>query len=253
MTPLRPCPFIVRLTLASLSLLAPLSGIAQQDFGQPPPASNPNQQPYNTAPPPSSYDAPPAQQPPPPPQPAFNPPATGGYGQPAHGPGSYGTGQPQAGAELQDFGVPAQAQLHDGAMHGPTPTSIPGGRLITTVELAAMLQQNQGQANGTLLFHVLGSPPMIPGAIQAAPASAPGNFSDQTQQEFGQFLQQATQGNRARPMVFYCQSTQCWMSYNAALRAINMGYSSVLWYRGGIEAWQQSGQALNAPASGYGQ
>ena len=28
---------------------------------------------------------------------------------------------------------------------------------------------------------------------------------------------------------------------NAALRAINLGYKQVLWYRGGIEAWQKAG------------
>nr|WP_146910579.1 rhodanese-like domain-containing protein [Arenimonas daejeonensis] len=60
-------------------------------------------------------------------------------------------------------------------------------------------------------------------------------------------MQQATQGRKDRPMVFYCQSTQCWMSYNAALRAINLGYTKVLWYRGGIEAWQQAGLPMGGP------
>jgi rhodanese-related sulfurtransferase len=31
------------------------------------------------------------------------------------------------------------------------------------------------------------------------------------------------------------------MSYNAALRAVNLGYTQVFWYRGGIEAWQLAG------------
>ena len=52
------------------------------------------------------------------------------------------------------------------------------------------------------------------------------------------------------PVVVYCQSTHCWMSYNAALRAINMGYSNVLWYRGGIEAWQAAGLPV-ASQNGY--
>ena len=53
-------------------------------------------------------------------------------------------------------------------------------------------------------------------------------------------LQQVTGGDKAKPMLFYCQNTQCWMSYNAALRAIAMGHTRVFWYRGGIEAWQQA-------------
>jgi hypothetical protein len=53
------------------------------------------------------------------------------------------------------------------------------------------------------------------------------------------------------------------MSYNAALRAINLGYKNVLWYRGGIEAWQRAGLPLTntrqgggpqgGPPPGYGQ
>ncbi len=50
-----------------------------------------------------------------------------------------------------------------------------------------------------------------------------------------------TGGNKNVPLVFYCQNTYCWMSYNAALRAIKMGFTQVLWYRGGIEAWQKAG------------
>jgi PQQ-dependent catabolism-associated CXXCW motif protein len=78
-----------------------------------------------------------------------------------------------------------------------------------------------------------------------------GSFNDATQREFGQFLQQITQGRKDTPLVFYCQSVQCWMSYNASLRAIRMGYSQVLWYRGGIEAWKQAGQSVQ-PAQAAG-
>jgi len=61
------------------------------------------------------------------------------------------------------------------------------------------------------------------------------------QQQFAQFLQQATGGNKQHPIVLYCLSPECWMSYNASLRAINLGYTNVLWYRGGIEAWKKAG------------
>lgn len=248
MTTARRCIRAIPSLALALASLVPIPGFAQQDFGQSQPS-----QPYVARPQPNDNAPPPNQTYPTTPQgqPFGNvpPPVTG---QP-YGSGGYGSGGQGSSGELQDFGVPPQAQLHAGAMHGPTPTSIPGGQVITTPQLTALMQQAQGQPNGALLFHVLGSPPMIPGAIQAAPASAPGTFSDQTQQEFGQFLQQTTQGNRARPLVFYCQSTHCWMSYNAALRAINMGFTQVLWYRGGIEAWQQSGQSLPGNQGGYGQ
>jgi len=141
--------------------------------------------------------------------------------------------------EDQDFGIPPTNQLHAGPMHGPTPTKIPGGLVISTEALIMTLKKNSGQI---LLFDVLGGSIGLPGAQNALPAAQPGSFNDQTQQEFGQYLAQMTPRNKAMPMVFYCQSPQCWMSYNAALRAINMGYTQVLWYRGGIEAWQMARQ-----------
>lgn len=148
-----------------------------------------------------------------------------------------------ANAELQDFGVPPTNQLHVGQMHGPTPTSIPGGRVTTTAELSAALQNNQPM----LLFHVLGGQEYLPNAQYAAPASAPGSFNDQTQQQFSQYLNQVTQGRKNAPLVFYCASVQCWMSYNAALRAINSGFSNVMWYRGGLEAWKAAGLPTQPP------
>ncbi|MBN8481850.1 MAG: hypothetical protein J0L88_09710 [Xanthomonadales bacterium] len=142
-------------------------------------------------------------------------------------------------AELQDYGVPPQQQLQAN-FHGPTPTRIPGGEVITTDRVIGLVQQNLQGRNAALIFHVLGPGPRLPGAENAGPAAQAGSFNDATQQEFGRYLQQVTGGDKARPMVFYCQSTQCWMSYNAALRAIAMGYARVYWYRGGIEAWQQA-------------
>ncbi|WP_425408705.1 rhodanese-like domain-containing protein [Hyphococcus sp.] len=151
---------------------------------------------------------------------------------------------PQSAAELQDFGVPATSQLHAGAMHGPTPSSIPGGQIITTKGLVELIQ---GRQTPFLLLDILGGPEILPGAVFAVPAHQAGNFNDQTQREFGGFLQQMTGGDKETPLVLYCQSTQCWMSYNAALRAINMGYTNVLWYRGGIEAWKAAGQQTTYP------
>lgn len=153
-------------------------------------------------------------------------------------------------AELQDYGVPPQQQLQAN-FHGPTPTRIPGGEVITTDRVIGLVQQNLQGRNAALIFHVLGPGPRLPGAENAGPAAQAGSFNDATQQEFGRYLQQVTAGDKAKPMLFYCQSTQCWMSYNAALRAIAMGYSRVYWYRGGIEAWQQAeALAMSMPAQG---
>lgn len=153
---------------------------------------------------------------------------------------------PAAAAERQDFCIAATDRLHTGALHGPTPNSIPGAQLVTTQGLVQLLKIAAGRV---LVFDVLGSNERLPGALNAVPAQQPGSFDDAVQREFGQHLQQVTQGQKDRPLVFYCQSTQCWMSYNAALRASRLGYSQVLWYRGGIEAWKAAGQRVQGPGA----
>jgi rhodanese-related sulfurtransferase len=155
-----------------------------------------------------------------------------------------------SGNEGQDMGVAPTRQLKAAPLHGPTPTAIPGGRAITTPDLVRLMKDPTA---GALVFDVLGGPQTLPNAFYAAPAAQPGDFNDQVQRDFGNFLKQTTQGKLDRPMVFYCQNSQCWMSYNAALRAIAAGYRNVLWYRGGIEAWQQAGLPLAARGQGPAQ
>jgi PQQ-dependent catabolism-associated CXXCW motif protein len=47
-------------------------------------------------------------------------------------------------------------------------------------------------------------------------------------------------GDPARPLVFFCQK-DCWMSWNAAKRALEWGYKSVIWFSEGTDAWQEAG------------
>lgn len=140
--------------------------------------------------------------------------------------------------ERQDFGVPPTKQLHAGAMHGPTPASLPGGQIITTKGLLALVQARQAPF---VLFDVLGQPDMLPNAVPAAWLAQAGSFDDAVQQQASQLFGQHTQGRKDTALVFYCLSRECWMSYNAALRAVHAGYKNVLWYRGGIEAWNFAG------------
>ena len=49
-------------------------------------------------------------------------------------------------------------------------------------------------------------------------------------------LARATAGDRARLLVFYCLK-DCWMSWNAAKRALAMGYTNVAWYPDGTDGW----------------
>jgi PQQ-dependent catabolism-associated CXXCW motif protein len=149
--------------------------------------------------------------------------------------------------ERRDYGVPATSSLHS-QMEGPTPASIPGGRLITTKEVLALIQSN---STPYLLLDALGGNATLRGAQLFSRGAAPGMLGDYIEKQMGQWLYQATGGNRNMALVIFCQSSHCWMSYNAALRAIDLGYRNVLWYRGGLEAWTQSGLPTITPGSHY--
>jgi PQQ-dependent catabolism-associated CXXCW motif protein len=212
-----------------------------------------SQNPYST-PPQGQYGAPPQNgfgAPPPgqfggsPPQGQFGgaPPQGQFGGQPPQN--QFGD-RPNLADELTDFHIQPQATLQTN-VGSETPLSIPGGHVITTNEM----RQTQGAQ--ILLVDVWnsGQPhPTLPGALWLPGAGNAGSFNDDTQQKLWQALSQATNSKQDYPMVFFCIGSRCWESYNAALRAVNMGFKMVLWYRGGLAAWQAAGLPLAQPGQG---
>ena len=57
---------------------------------------------------------------------------------------------------------------------------------------------------------------------------------------FRRNLATLTKGDKTKPLVFFCLKN-CWMSWNAAKRALNYGYTNVEWYRDGSDGWQEIG------------
>ena len=82
----------------------------------------------------------------------------------------------------------------------------------------------------------------IPGSLWLANCGD-GTLSRGWEQHCRRVLQQATGGNLAHPLVFYCR-LDCWLGWNAAKRAASWGYSQLYWLRDGIEAWEMAGQEL---------
>jgi rhodanese-related sulfurtransferase len=48
-------------------------------------------------------------------------------------------------------------------------------------------------------------------------------------------------GDKAAPVIFYCNSGECWKSYKASVVARDAGYRHVLWFRGGMPEWSSKG------------
>ena len=146
--------------------------------------------------------------------------------------------------EDTDFGVAPVATLRVADHSAPTPREVPGARTVGTAQLREWLQSER--RDQPLLFDVLGGETheSLPGAIWLPGAGRGQSLQDAVQEQLASTLRAATTGERGRPLVFFCQGPQCWLSYNAALRAVALGYDAVYWYRGGIEAWLAAGGEL---------
>ena len=147
-------------------------------------------------------------------------------------------------AEDRDFGVPSSAEMRVDGHGSPTPMLIPGARTVRTPELREQLARPLEER--PLLLDVLGGAghESLPGAIWLADAGRGSSFDDEVQALLARTLAFLARGDMARQMVFFCAGVNCWLSYNAALRAVRLGYTGVGWYRGGIDAWSGAGGAL---------
>ncbi|HVZ06029.1 MAG TPA: PQQ-dependent catabolism-associated CXXCW motif protein [Hyphomicrobium sp.] len=61
---------------------------------------------------------------------------------------------------------------------------------------------------------------------------------------FRRNLKTLTHGDKSKELVFFCLKN-CWMSWNAAKRALSYGYTNIDWYRDGSDGWQESGGFLD--------
>lgn len=82
----------------------------------------------------------------------------------------------------------------------------------------------------------------IPGSVWL-PDTGYGELSEATQRYFEKGLARATVNDKTKPLVFYCLA-DCWMSWNAAKRAITLGYAHIFWYPEGTDGWARAKRPL---------
>lgn len=75
----------------------------------------------------------------------------------------------------------------------------------------------------------------IPGAVWL-PNVGYGAIADVTADYFRAGLEDATGGDKAHPVVMFCLE-DCWMSWNAAKRALEWGYTDIYWFPEGTDGW----------------
>lgn len=134
--------------------------------------------------------------------------------------------------ENRDWGIaPSQTPQTD-RPHAPTPRAVPGARTLTTLELYFLLNK----PDAPLLIDVLDGPhATIRGAHWMPGAGGAGGKAETTRLAVA--LEKLTSGDKTKALAFFCLNSECWLSYNVTLRAIELGYRNVGWYRGGTAAW----------------
>lgn len=147
--------------------------------------------------------------------------------------------QPAYDGEDADMQVAQTSQIRRGNMEAPTPTAVQGASTVTTPQLRTMMME----AKPPVLIDVLGGivTDSLPGAIWLDNGGSGRSF---LQPKFKDTLASLTDNDPARRIVFFCLSKTCWLSHNAAVRAVSLGYTQVYWYRGGRNAWIAAGLNL---------
>jgi len=159
-----------------------------------------------------------------------------------------------AGAAWADCVEPEPADYRMSHFRAPTPCALSGGTVISTAEARRLRARA-----GVLFIDVLPAPRRpaqlpagslwkpksrsnIPGSVWLA-NSGFGVLPVEEEEAFRFHLDRLTGGDKTRPLVIYCLA-DCWMSWNAARRAIEWGYHAVHWYPQGTHGWAAAGLAL---------
>jgi PQQ-dependent catabolism-associated CXXCW motif protein len=163
-------------------------------------------------------------------------------------------GEVQAGGDEPTGAGDSVAEPTDYRMdnyRAPTPSTLTGGTVLDTAGLQSLLAER-----GTILIDVIpqqkkpdnlpANTLWIPKARRNIPGSVwlpdvgRGALNASVESYYQENLQRLTGGDRSRKLVIYCLA-DCWMSWNAAKRAIGYGYNSVYWYPGGTDHWTAAG------------
>ena len=136
----------------------------------------------------------------------------------------------------------------------PTPARLTGA--ITVSDDEAM---KHWQSKRTLFIDVMPRPerpPKLPaGTLWRQPKreNIPGSYwlpntgygvlSPKVEAYYRDSLKRLTEGDLTRPILIYCLEN-CWMSWNAAKRALAFGYRNVYWYPAGTDGWARIGGPL---------
>jgi PQQ-dependent catabolism-associated CXXCW motif protein len=136
----------------------------------------------------------------------------------------------------------------------PVPATLKGAKVIAAEEASKLW--SEGRAVFIDVYPHAPKPPNLPAntvwrepqhfSIENAKWLANvgyGVLSEEAEGYFKRNLERLTGGDKSKPVVFFCLRN-CWMSWNSAKRAMTYGYTNVIWFSEGTDAWQEIGQPI---------
>jgi len=133
----------------------------------------------------------------------------------------------------------------------PTPASLDGATVLDTDALVALRRRRPDtvlidvyNATWTAGDFLLERPhPSLPGAVWL-PNTGTTPLAPRWRAYLLDHLRAFTEHDRQRPLVFFCRS-DCWLSWNAARRALAAGHPAVYWYPLGVDGWRAAGRPVS--------
>jgi PQQ-dependent catabolism-associated CXXCW motif protein len=158
--------------------------------------------------------------------------------------------------EVADKSVAEPSTYRMDDFRSPVPLTLKGAKAITADEAADLWNKNA--AIFIDVYPQAPKPANLPAgtywrepehrSIEGAtwlPNVGYGALSSEMDAYFRTRLETLTAGDRNAAVVFFCLK-DCWMSWNAAKRALAYGYRNVMWFRNGTDDWQELGYPLVA-------
>jgi len=150
--------------------------------------------------------------------------------------------------------VPEPSGYRMDKYRAPVPKTLNGARVVTTQEAQTLWRDKSA-----VFVDVMPQAPKpdnlpegtiwrdkprddIPGSIWLANVGY-GAINAETEAYFRAGLENNGAADKKQPILFYCM-TNCWMSWNAAKRALEWGHVSVIWYPAGADGWAETGLPL---------
>lgn len=151
--------------------------------------------------------------------------------------------------------VPEPEGFRGEPYRAPVPATLQGATVIDAAQAMALHEQGvpfldtlprqkrpEGLPEGTIWRAETHR--TIPGAVWLYDTGYD-RISDVEETRLADGLADATGGDKAAPVVMFCKA-DCWMSWNAAKRAVALGYSAVNWFPEGVDGWVAAGGELVA-------